>query len=115
MNGNASVNVRDLSGIVSDKGKQITNAVFGKGSKNAAELGKGVYRQYGIGRDGFDVCSVQFAIHYMFHTPQTLNQFLRNVSETTKVGGYFIGTSYDGRKVFDMLKGKKQRYPTTNK
>jgi len=44
----------------------------------------------------------------MFHTPQTLNQFLRNVSETTKVGGYFIGTSYDGRKVFDMLKGRKQ-------
>jgi hypothetical protein len=108
VNGNASVNVRDLSAIVSDKGKQITNAVFGKGSKNVAELGKGVYRNYGIGKDGFDVCSVQFAIHYMFHTPQTLNQFLRNVSETTKVGGYFIGTSYDGRKVFDMLKGKKQ-------
>ena len=29
--------------------------------------------------------------------------FLRNVSETTKEGGYFMGTSYDGNKIFKML------------
>ena len=33
----------------------------------------------------------------------TLNGFLRNVSECCKVGGYFIGTSYDGTKVFRAL------------
>lgn len=108
VSGNSSVNVRDTTGVFTDKGKQVTNAVFGRGAKNVAELGKGVYKHYGVGKSGFDVCSVQFAMHYMFQTPQTLNGFLRNVSETTKVGGYFTGTTYDGQKVFNMLKGKKQ-------
>lgn len=108
VNGNSSVNIRNTDGILSEKGKQITKAVFGSGVKNIDELGKGVYDVYGIGDEGFDVCSIQFAIHYMFETPQTLYNFLRNVSETTKVGGYFIGTSYDGRSIFDMLKQKKQ-------
>ena len=108
VNGNSSVNIRNTDGILSEKGKQITKAVFGSGVKNSDELGKGVYDAYGIGSDGFDVCSIQFAIHYMFERPETLFNFLRNVSETTKVGGYFIGTSYDGKTIFDMLKIKSK-------
>ena len=108
VSGNSTVNIRNGDGIFTDKGKTITKAIFGKGAKNEAELGKGVYKEYGIGSNGFDVCSIQFAIHYMFENLQTLNNFLRNVSETTKVGGYFIGTSYDGQKVFSMLKSTLQ-------
>ena len=106
--GNSSANIRDMSAIFTEKGKQITNAVFGKGAKNATELGKGVYKHYGIAEQGFDVSSIQFAIHYMFENLTTLNNFARNVSETTKVGGYFIGTCYDGKRVFNMLNGTKQ-------
>ena len=106
VNGNSSVNIRNTEGILSEKEKQITKAVFGRGSKNIDELGKGVYDVYGIGEDGFDVCSIQFAVHYMFESQQTLYNFLRNVSETTKVGGFFTGTSYDGRAIFNMLKSK---------
>ena len=108
VSGNSSVNIRNGDGVFTDKDKMITKAVFGKGAKNEVELGKGVYKQYGIGSSGFDVCSIQFAVHYMFENLQTLNNFLRNVSETTKVGGYFIGTSYDGSKVFSMLKTLEQ-------
>jgi hypothetical protein len=107
VNGNSSVNIRNTDAILSEKEKQITKAVFGQGPKDIKELGKGVYKQYGIGTDGFDVCSIQFAIHYMFENQTTLHNFLRNVSETTKVGGYFIGTSYDGNIIFNMLKSKK--------
>jgi len=106
--GNSSVNIRDLDAIFTDKGKEITNAVFGKGPKDAVELGKGVYKHYGIGEGGFDVGSCQFAMHYMFENPQTFNGFMRNISETIKVGGYFVGTCYDGKRVFQMLSGKKQ-------
>ena len=42
----------------------------------------------------------------MFENRLTLNNFLRNVSECTKIGGYFIGTSYDGKTIFDKLKSK---------
>jgi hypothetical protein len=108
VNGNSSINIRNTSGIYSEKDKQITNAVFGQGPKDLKQLGKGVYKEYGIGSNGFDVCSIQFAIHYMFESQETLQNFLRNVSEVTKVGGYFIGTSYDGKLIFNMLKNIKE-------
>ena len=61
----------------------------------------------GKGEDGFDVVSNQFSIHYFFENTEVLNNFLRNVSECCKVGGYFIGTSYDGREVFRQLENKE--------
>jgi SAM-dependent methyltransferase len=106
--GNSSVNIRSGNAIYSDKGKQITKAVFGEGAKDVKALGSGVYKEYGISKDGFDICSIQFAIHYMFLNNDTLQNFLRNVSEVTKVGGYFIGTSYDGKDMFNMLKKVKE-------
>jgi len=107
VHGNSSVNIRSGNALYSEKDKQITKAVFGEGPKDATVLGKGVYKEYGIAKDGFDICSIQFAIHYMFENNETLNNFLRNVSEVTKVGGYFIGTSYDGKILFNMLKHVK--------
>ena len=56
----------------------------------------------------FDVVSTQFAIHYFFENEITLRTFLQNVTDNLKVGGYFIGTSFDGRRVFELLKGKKK-------
>ena len=61
----------------------------------------------GKGEGGFDVVSNQFSLHYFFENAQILNSFLRNISECCKVGGYFIGTSYDGRRVFQKLENKK--------
>ena len=46
-----------------------------------------------------NVSSIQFALHYMFENTETLHNFLdMNIAECTKLGGYFIGTSYDGKK-----------------
>ena len=104
---NSGLNIRSTEACVTDKGKEITRAVFGDGPKDAKKLGKGVFRQYGKGEEGFDVVSNQFSIHYFFKDIETLTGFLRNVSECCKVGGYFIGTSYDGRAVFRKLEGKK--------
>jgi mRNA (guanine-N7-)-methyltransferase len=102
--GDSGVNIRSGDGIISEKGKQITRAVFGQGPKDVVDLGKGVHAQYGIGEKGFDVCSMQFALHYMLSSQEAFQNFLRNVTETTKVGGYFIGTCYDGDSVFRMLR-----------
>tara|TARA_Y100001935_G_scaffold64543_1_gene54231 strand:+ start:21 stop:3236 length:3216 start_codon:yes stop_codon:yes gene_type:complete len=107
VHGNSSVNIRDTEGIIGDKGKEVTRAVFGEGPNDKQLIGAGVHDVYGIGGDGFDICSIQFAIHYMFESPATLYNFLRNVAETTKLGGYFIGTSYDGQRIFDKLSGIK--------
>ena len=41
----------------------------------------------------------------MFQSNENLHEFLRNVSEHIQVGGYFIGTTYDGERVFNYLQG----------
>ena len=99
--GSSSGNIRSGEGISTDKGKMIVQSLFG--NKQGNGLGRVVEDNIGIGQKGFDICSVQFALHYMFEGQGVLNNFLRNVSETTKVGGYFICTSYDGDRVFQML------------
>jgi hypothetical protein len=102
--GNSALNIKSGTGISGEKYKQITRAVFGDGPKDKALLGEGVYRQYGKAENGFNVSSCQFAIHYMFETRVNVFNFLRNVCECTEVGGYFIGTTYDGATMFDALK-----------
>ena len=72
--GNTGANIRNTTGILTDKGQQITKAVFGQVAKNQKELGKGVYDVYGVGENGFDVCSIQFAIHYMFQNENTFSK-----------------------------------------
>ena len=107
VHGNSSLNIRNGTAMLSDKAIQITKAVFGEGSKEEAnKLGKGVARQFGVGQDGFNISSCQFAMHYFFENVQTLQNFARNLAECTKLGGYFIGTAYDGKLVFNMLKNK---------
>jgi hypothetical protein len=101
--GNSSFNIKDGSALLNDKAKQIAAAVFGNGPKEADKIGKGVARQYGKGDSGFNVSSCQFAIHYFFETPDSLKGFLKNVAECTKLNGYFIGTSYDGKLMYKEL------------
>jgi len=100
-------NLRNGDGILEPKGKKIMDAIIGKGSKDKDVLGKVVYENHGVGREGFDVVSNMFSSHYFFENVEILNEYLRNVSENCKINGYFIGTCYDGVKVFNMLKNKE--------
>ena len=106
--GNSSLNIRNGNAFMSEKDKEISNAVFGKGPKDKTLLGEGVYRQYGVATDGFQISSIQFAIHYLFENADTFHNFMRNVSECTRVGGKFIGTCYDGMTVFNALSNKNE-------
>ena len=106
VHGNSSQNIRNGSALLNDKAIQITQAVFGNGPKDKETIGLGVTRQFGKGQDGFNVSSCQFAIHYFFQNPDTVQGFLRNLSECTKYQGYFIGTAYDGKAIFELLKKK---------
>jgi hypothetical protein len=108
VNGNSAFNIKSGAGLLNDKAIQITKAVFGLDiEKSEEKLGKGVYKNFGIAKDGFNISSCQFAIHYFFENPDILLGFLKNISECTKIGGYFIGTVYDGKTVFNLLKKKQ--------
>ena len=106
INADSGRNLRNGNGILDPKGVQIMDAIYGKGSKDKEVLGKVVYENHGICKEGFDVVSNMFSTHYFFENVEILNEYLRNISENCKTNGYFIGTCYDGVKVFNMLKAK---------
>jgi len=108
--GNSSLNIRSLKAFPGDsnsKDKMVVNAIFGKGPKDHTVIGKGTVKQYGKGEPGFQISSCQFALHYFFENKITLHGFLRNLAECTKDQGYFIGTCYDGKTIFNSLSRKK--------
>jgi len=105
--GNSCLNIRSGTNMFSDKGNSIVKAIFGDGP-NTKNIGPAVTRQYSRGANGFDVTSCQFAMHYMFKDNKSFYNFIRNVSECTKLNGYFIATCYDGHTIFNLLKNKKQ-------
>jgi len=107
VNGDSKFNIRSGEAFLTEKDKQIANAVFGVGAKDVTKLGKGVYNEYGVAESGFNISSCQFALHYFFENKTVFHQFLRNIAECTKLGGYFIGTCYDGKKVFQLLRNKE--------
>jgi hypothetical protein len=53
---------------------------------------------------GTDVAACMFALHYFFQNKETLDGFLRNLSDIVKIGGYFVGCCFDGNKVFQLLR-----------
>lgn len=107
VNGNSSLNIRSGTNMFSDKANEITKSVFGVTGLNKS-LGVAVARQHGVGQNGFDVSSCQFAIHYMFENKKTFYSFVRNIAECTRLNGHFIATCYDGQKIFNMLSKKEE-------
>ena len=108
VNGNSGYNIRKGNAFAeeysSQKEKEIANALFGNGPKDSTIYGEVVKENYGVGAGGFNISSVQFSLHYFFENESTLNEFAKNISECTKLNGYFIGTCYDGQTVFNLLK-----------
>jgi hypothetical protein len=107
VNGDSSFNIKTGAAMLNDKAIQITKAIFGNGPKDSDILGKAVLKHYGKGEDGFNISSCQFALHYFLENPNTLQGFMKNISECTKLNGYFIGTCYDGKEVFNLLRKKQ--------
>jgi len=103
LHANSSKNIKTGAAFYDEKSKQIMKALYGEGTKNETLLGKGVYNNFGIAKNGFNISSIQFALHYMFESESVLLEFINNLKHSTLLEGYFIGTCYDGQKIFNML------------
>ena len=91
-----------------DKDKEhteiMTNIIYGKETPIPKRYVDIRQKYYGIASDGFDIISSQFSMHYYFESRRTFEGFIRNLKENIKKGGYFIGTCYDGIKIFNYFK-----------
>ena len=56
------------------------------------------------GQFSFPLISCQFAMHYSMDKELSMRTFMINIFENLEMGGVFIATALDGRKVFDKLK-----------
>jgi predicted NAD-dependent protein-ADP-ribosyltransferase YbiA (DUF1768 family) len=63
-----------------------------------------VSRLRGRASMGFDAAACMFSLHYFFKDRGSLDGFLRNLAETVKVGGLFVGCCFDGDTVAALLK-----------
>jgi SAM-dependent methyltransferase len=95
--------------------RDILRSVFGKFN---AEGGVPKYIESvmaGSFRAGADVAACMFALHYFFENQEMLNGFMKNLSETVKIGGYFIGCCFDGDKVFNLLRNVDKGHSKSGK
>ena len=90
--------------IWGDSSRRINTGEAGLDSENRSNLLEIMSKR---GPASFDIVSCQFALHYFCGSQKTLDDFLYNVSVNLKRDGYFIATTLDGKKVYDVLKDKE--------
>jgi hypothetical protein len=54
----------------------------------------------------FDVFNLQFSIHFLFESQATVNNFIDNINNYLKVGGYILATTFDNVQVMNILNNK---------
>jgi len=93
--------------------RDIMRAVFGKVEPESAVPPYITNVMKNSFREGADVVSCMFAIHYFFKNKDTLDGLLKNLADTVKVGGYFVGCCFDGETVFRLLESVEKNESVT--
>jgi len=84
-----------------DHSKNMINILYNK-KRSIPKKYEEIRKKYNaVATSKFDLVSCQFSLHYYFKSEETLRNYLENISNSCKKGGYFIGTCYDG---IDILK-----------
>ncbi len=75
---------------------------------------KNMLKKYIPSKFSFDVISLQFSLHYFFKDSDLFLNLLNNISSNLKIGGYFIGTCFDGNKINTLLKDNNEHVEYLN-
>jgi hypothetical protein len=91
----------DGSAGMSQLDRTILRSLWGESEPSVPPA---VSRLRGRASMGFDAAACMFSLHYFFKDRGSLDGFLRNLAETVKVGGLFVGCCFDGDTVATLLK-----------
>jgi len=100
--GDATKNIANSECARDNLNRYYLDVLYGRMPGNTPKLKK----LEGVALEGFDVVCCMYAIHYMMDNENTLDSFLRNVSENLLDQGYFIGTCLDGMTILKEM-GRK--------
>ena len=64
--------------------------------------------KYLISKNQFDIVSSQFSLSYFWENDVMIKTLLQNVNDSLKIGGFFVGTCFNGKRVMEILEGKKE-------
>jgi SAM-dependent methyltransferase len=99
-------NKTEMQFIQADARNYLESAYQNKSLPNLDYKYDKLIRRYFDKKFQFDVVNCQFAIHYFFENQETTNRFMKNVNDHLKENGYFIFTTFDAGKIFELLDGK---------
>lgn len=100
---NRNSSPRKIDFIWGDVSEEIITGEAGMDIDNKNKLQQIFNGKNSIGQHAFQIISCQFAIHYMFENNATIHGFFRNIKQNLMEGGYVIGTTLDGRKIFNYF------------
>lgn len=55
----------------------------------------------------FDTISLQFCFHYFFKDEISLRTIIQNMNDNLKIGGFVIGTTFDGERIYEQIKNNE--------
>ena len=104
-----SKNIESRTGLTGDKddiefSSNIINILYNQNQSIPKEYNMFRKNMKRKALNKFDVISSQFTLHYYFKDQLSFKGYLSNLLDNCKHGGYFIGTCYDGERIFNALK-----------
>lgn len=84
------------------EGKRKLNNMNTQGKKITLET-MDLSKSLIVGNEKYDLVNCQFAMHYFFKSEESFDTFFRTIQTNLKEGGFFIGTVFDGMRVFNNL------------
>ena len=94
--GDSTKSYVDGSSGINEEEADMMRAVFGKVSPKAKVPPYIDAKCRGKLKDGADLISSMFSIHYYFETREKWTGFLNNIRDNLKVGGFFVCCCFDG-------------------
>ena len=91
--GDVTKNILNGNAFVDDYSKQLFNNLWNPNDE---------YNTY-FKNHKFHIISIMFALHYFFKNKVGLDNFIENINDNLKPGGFMIGACFDGEAIFKML------------
>jgi hypothetical protein len=101
--GDSSLRFIDGASGENDEEADMMRAIFGKVAPTGI-VPPAIQKNQAILRDGADVITCMYALHYFFESSEKLDGLLQNIADNLKIGGLFVGTNFDGDMVFNLLR-----------
>ena len=95
--------------IQADASLPLKSNVQSKKLTNMTQDNKNNIDKYFSGKYKFDMITSNFVIHYLFDTPESVNNLIDNIKNYLNVGGYIVLTLFDSNEVLKLL-GDKDTY-----